>query len=363
MVADEEDTKMTDAGDDEAAAGKKEQEDSSKDSPTIPPLEAAAQRLERLLGGGDVAAAATAGKSNSRAGAAMSSYHYSYINPGKVVRRWLGTASGAASEATAEGIQAAAAKLLDPVGRTARGRGLLVAASNSAAAATAMRVGEGAAGGDGETPAPYLVAAAREVEAWLISLAARLLWKEHRFAEAFDLAQRGIAVLMAHLDEASLKVASMSSAPSSSLFPLLARMYRLRSLVAESIPESAAADLHAGLRTDMARAHNMASLRRDVDTQSTLLNCMLRDLLRHSQGTCFLVHTWLSWGFHTNFACLSDLPSLVCSRHGTNLCYYFSRTHRQSSKPRSCFRTRPSPRPLRTTSSAGTCTTPAGSKP
>jgi hypothetical protein len=210
----------------------------------------------------------------------MSSY-YSYINPGKVVRRWLGTASGAASEATAEGIHAAAAKLLDPVGRTARGRSLLVVARSSAAGTAMMHVDDGPS--EGENQVPYLVAAAREVEAWLISLAVRLLWKEQRFTQAFELAQQGITALMAHLEEASLRIASTNAAPSSSLFPLLARMYRLRSLVAESIPEGAT-DLHAGLRTDMARAHNMASLRRDVDTQSTLLNCMLRDLLRHSQG-------------------------------------------------------------------------------
>jgi hypothetical protein len=38
------------------------------------------------------------------------------------------------------------------------------------------------------------------------------------------------------------------------------------------------------LRQEMAKAHNMACLRRDVDSQATLLNLMLRDLLLHSQG-------------------------------------------------------------------------------
>jgi hypothetical protein len=35
----------------------------------------------------------------------------------------------------------------------------------------------------------------------------------------------------------------------------------------------------------MVRAHGMACLRRDVDTQATLLNLMLHDLLHASQGT------------------------------------------------------------------------------
>jgi hypothetical protein len=58
-------------------------------------------------------------------------------------------------------------------------------------------------------------------------------------------------------------------------------MYRLRSLAAESQGD---ATIAANLRVDMAKAHNMATLRRDVDSQATLLNCMLRDLLRNKQG-------------------------------------------------------------------------------
>ena len=84
--------------------------------------------------------------------------------------------------------------------------------------------------------------------------------------------------MMAHLEENSFQV---TSAPSSSLFPLMARMYRLRALVAESINDSSAYEI---LRQDMAHAYNMATLRRDVDTQATLLNCMLRDLVQSSQG-------------------------------------------------------------------------------
>ena len=72
-----------------------------------------------------------------------------------------------------------------------------------------------------------------------------------------------------------------------SLFPLLARIYRYQSLVAESLPQ----DPHvvATFRQEMIKAHGMASLRRDVDSQATLLNLMLRDLLHASQGTILVV--------------------------------------------------------------------------
>jgi hypothetical protein len=128
----------------------------------------------------------------------------------------------------------------------------------------------------------FLTAASeREVESWLISLAVRLLWKDGKYQEAFALSQNGINILISHLDEASLRITSASSASTSSLFPLLARMFRLRSLAAESLADPA---INANLRVDMAKAHNMATLRRDVDSQATLLNCMLRDLLQNKRG-------------------------------------------------------------------------------
>lgn len=122
----------------------------------------------------------------------------------------------------------------------------------------------------------------REVESWLMSLTVRLLWKDEKFAQAFELAQKGLSLLMAHFDGARVVIGMGASV--SSLFPLLARMYRYRSLVAESLMSDP--NLAANLRQDMVRAHGMASLRRDVDTQATLLNLMLHDLLNASQGTC-----------------------------------------------------------------------------
>lgn len=129
----------------------------------------------------------------------------------------------------------------------------------------------------------YLSSASeREVEAWLISLAVRLLWKDEKYAEGFALSQQGITLLMAHLDGA--RVITGMGASVASLFPLLARMYRYRSLNTDCLASSQP-DLASDLRQDMFRAHGMACLRRDVDTQATLLNLMLHDLLNASQGT------------------------------------------------------------------------------
>jgi len=111
------------------------------------------------------------------------------------------------------------------------------------------------------------------------------LFREKKFTDAFELSQEGISILLKHLNVADLRLGTSAGtsiiSSTKSLFPLLARMFRLRSLAAESITTSG--DLAAGLRVDMAKAHNLACLRRDVDCQATLLNLMLRDLLLHSQ--------------------------------------------------------------------------------
>ena len=263
-----EDAKMSDAGEDEKDKEKRDEEtkkaETTEPAPAAaapPPLESAARRLERLL---------------------SEQVLDFYTDPVKVVRRWLGTSSGAAGDAKAADISDAAAKLLDPAGPSAAGRSLLLLVATveegGGASTDAMDISEQAeekTAEKTEVKPDYLEAASREVETWLISLAVRLLWREGRHTDAFELSQKGIEIVSRHLEEQAL--------PAPSLFPLLARMFRLRSLVAESL-HSPAVDV--GLRAGMARAHNVATLRRDVDTQSTVLNCMLRDLLRHSQGEC-----------------------------------------------------------------------------
>jgi hypothetical protein len=255
-----EDTKMEEAAKPEEKTEEETKETKEKEvTPPMPPLEAAARRLERLLGGG------LSEKDRD---------FHTYTNPAKIVRRWLGTASGASGNATFDEISAAAAVLLDPEGACATGRQLLILDNDGAV----MEV-EGSS-----KPLGYLTkASSREVESWLMSLSIRLLWKEKKHTDTFDLVQRGITILLDHLHVASTKLTSISGVSTSSLFPLLARMYRYRSLVAEGLKDT---EIDASLRQDMIKAHNMACLRRDVDSQATLLNIMLADLLNHSQSKC-----------------------------------------------------------------------------
>ena len=250
-------------------------------TPPAPPLEAAARRLERLLGGG------TSDKERQM---------YMYGNPVKVVRRWLGTASGAAGEATSSDIVSAASILLDPTPQSQHGddRTLMLlkaipvveetpdASSSTTTTTTTMEV-EGEEEMTKEKEDNFLsIASRREVESWLLSLQVRILWKEEKYADAMELVQKGIVILLEQVTVAVKKVTSKSASGSvSSLFPLLARLYRYRSLIADSRKDPT---VTVTLRQEMAKAHNMACLRRDVDSQATLLNLMLRDLLLHSQG-------------------------------------------------------------------------------
>jgi len=245
-----------------------------------PPLEGAARRLERLLGGGSL------DKEHQM---------YMYVNPVKVVRRWLGTASGAAGKASSSDIVSAANALLDPTPLLVHGdnRTLLllkdidVTGDESAAtAASDMDIEKkvdikGTIAAVDEKENNFLsVASRREVESWLLSLQVRILWKEGKYSNAMDLVQKGIVILLEQVTIAFKRVTSSASGSVASLFPLLARLYRYRSLVADSMKDPT---ITVTLRQEMAKAHNMACLRRDVDSQATLLNLMLRDLLSHSQ--------------------------------------------------------------------------------
>ena len=261
-----EDAKMKDAkGKESDDKGKKEEEEKPA-PPPMPPLEAAARRLERLLGGG------LSDKDRML---------HTYSNPGKVVRRWLGTASGAAGDASLDDIAAAAAKLLDPAGPCAAGRKLLGADQAASAMDVDTPEGDDAAKKGAKAPGFLSYSANREVESWLLSIMIRILWKDNKTSEAFELSQKGIEIIMNHLNTSAMKITAVSGVAASSLYPLLARLFRFRSLAAESLKDP---KISAALRQDMARAHNMACLRRDVDCQATLLNLMLSDLLSNAQG-------------------------------------------------------------------------------
>lgn len=305
---------MKDAEAEEKVEATKKEKEKEEDAPTpIPPLQAAAYRLERLLGGG-----LDSSKSNNKSRSVTDVY---YSNPVKVVRRWMGTSSGAAAAATAEDIKAAAIQLLDP---TVEGCKLLVPTGETASSKMQLE--------SEEESMPILVEASREIECWLLTLAVRVLWRETKITEAFELCQQAIQVLLRHLEKQKLR---------SSLYPILARLFRWRSMLAETIGEPS---LLASLRGDMAKAQNMASVRRDVETQSTLMNCMLRDLLKNSQSmytVCYLLRERITIYSMSSWFLLAS----------------------QSNKLKSFFPTHPFPKLPRTISSVGTCTTVDASKP
>jgi hypothetical protein len=285
------DTKMEDSSKAKEEEKKAEEKKDAATTPPTPPLEAAARRLERLLGGGL---------------SEKDRHLYSYTNPAKVVRRWLGSASGAAGKATSADIAAAAMTLLDSSNICGPGRALLLEVCDNPATADSTADMEIDGSGDStetetEKKENYLsMASSREVETWLLSLQIRLLWKEEKFADAMTLVEKGIAMVLNHLDIASQKMTSAAGVSMSSLFPLLARLYRYRSLVADAVKDP---NTTLYLRKEMSKAHNMACLRRDFDSQATLLNLMLRDLLQHSQSKCRVVVE-----FHYTHFRLSSYP-------------------------------------------------------
>mmetsp|Transcript_10393 Transcript_10393/g.15728 ORF Transcript_10393/g.15728 Transcript_10393/m.15728 type:complete len:646 (-) Transcript_10393:369-2306(-) len=126
----------------------------------------------------------------------------------------------------------------------------------------------------------YVSGAVREVESYLLSLAVRLLWRQNDTSRASDLVVKAIGITTQHMKEASKTTYGIGSA--NGLYPLLARLYRYQSLVMES-PAKREEAVPVLERGDLVGAHRMAVVRRDVDTQATLLNIMLRDLLQANQ--------------------------------------------------------------------------------
>lgn len=211
-----------------------------------------------------------------------------HANPSKLVKRWMGESSGAAAKATLADVSFVAKTLLDPNGAVGVARSVLIELSplEEDADITAEMDTTGDADADGDADAKeeekivYLSGAVREVEAYLLSLAVRLLWRQNDTSRASDLVVKAIGITTQHMKEASKNTYGIGSA--NGLYPLLARLYRYQSLVMESPAkkEKAVVVLERG---DLVGAHRMAVVRRDVDTQATLLNIMLRDLLQANQ--------------------------------------------------------------------------------
>jgi len=311
--------------------------------PPQPPLQLAAKRLERLLGrtNGTTSGSGNGSGNGNGNGSSRTTNANSLIeeansaphsNPCKIVKRWIGTSSNAASKASPHDISTAARILLSPTGTSATGRDLLLqltALLPPTPSPTPPKDGDDETMEENTTPDPpstvptaHLVSSSREVEAWLLSLAVRALWKGGRDEDASLLAGKALVLVSTHLEEAMDGNAS-GGGSKSALYPLLARLYRYRSLAVE---RCAGADGGGGVgwggegqRAELAYAHRMAVLRRDVDTQATLLNLMLRDLLNASQGE--FKDLWLAFCFtfycFTHFALANGTHA---QKHYSHLC-------------------------------------------
>eukprot|EP00592_Proboscia_alata_P009357 CAMPEP_0194358214 /NCGR_PEP_ID=MMETSP0174-20130528/5499_1 /TAXON_ID=216777 /ORGANISM="Proboscia alata, Strain PI-D3" /LENGTH=544 /DNA_ID=CAMNT_0039128469 /DNA_START=58 /DNA_END=1692 /DNA_ORIENTATION=+ len=238
--------------------------------PPTAPLDAAARRLERLLATTSASdTEAPVGDTNSNT--SVSSH---LNNPVKIVRKWLGTSCGSAANASLEDLSSAAGRLLDP---TRKSREILVDIAPASMEESPAATAGGEEKKDDSPPAApqFLNKSCREVEAWLLSIASRLLWNDGQFAKSASVAQNAITLIENDSSGASRETVTNNISPT--LFPLLARLHRYRSLAAEGLEQS-----HL-LWDDCVRSHRMACLRRDVDTSSTLLNIMLRYLLNANQ--------------------------------------------------------------------------------
>lgn len=252
------------SGDSKESATKNETKTKTDSVPVVnkmPAIDTAAHRLERLLGGGK---SSTSSTSNNKHLVLLS-------NPSKIVRRWLGTSSGTSGKATIPEIVSAATRLLDPNGLCAEGLNLLLKLKIEDTDMEAEQENEENSKNKDDAELNYLSAACCEVESWLLSLVVRLLWRKKDFASSFSIASQAISIITHHIDSYSTKRSNPAA-----LYPLLARLYRYQALAAESLP-------NVDIRDDMVHAHSLACLRRDVDSQATLLNLILRDLLSSHQ--------------------------------------------------------------------------------
>mmetsp|Transcript_23404 Transcript_23404/g.44031 ORF Transcript_23404/g.44031 Transcript_23404/m.44031 type:complete len:522 (-) Transcript_23404:80-1645(-) len=108
------------------------------------------------------------------------------------------------------------------------------------------------------------------ISSWLLSLAINsLLFDSSDASAAFALSGSALAAVG--------KAASQSNSTFTPpiLSPLIARLYRFRSLAASAASPQA----QSTVRNELVHAHRLACLSRAVDVQATLLNLMLRDLL------------------------------------------------------------------------------------
>lgn len=197
-----------------------------------------------------------------------------HANPSKIVKRWLGTSSGTASKVTLVDIAHVAKTKLNPMSTNATGRDLLMQLSPTPEDMEMEMLTD-----ETETEPKYLEAAANEVESYLLSLAIRLLFRANEAQKALDLSVNAIKITSLAMEEASKSTFGVGSG--SGLYPLLSRLYRFQSLVAERCAPGF--HLEHSKRGELVNVHRRAVIRKDVDTQAAVLNIMLRDLLNANQ--------------------------------------------------------------------------------
>lgn len=265
--------------------------------PKYPPLEASARRLERLFGGTDPRLTQFIPPPQSTSTATDNSAPSSTlaIQHTKILKKWFGSSSGTAGQASLSTIASCAERTLDPRGKCATGRelllGLVSEEERAAVTTTFLLHNEGdtmtaskedAIIFDHENAAAshYLSKSAREVESWLISLTIRVLWRSSNINAAYDWTIKGLSILDAHLSDVERESTNNTGGGGmGGLYPLLARLLRYRSLVLDTLPPSQRSALVASHRPELANRYTTSVLRQDVDVSATVINITLRDLL------------------------------------------------------------------------------------
>ena len=257
-----------------------------------------AKRLERLLssnhdsktnGTSTSASTTTMAEKKSVVEVATTMIH---SNPCKIVKRWLSTSSGLSGKLSLADVSLVAQKLLNPIGTSASGRDILVQLSPPVE--QMQTEGDDS---DKKQDESILVAASREVEAYLFSLAIRILWAEGEASalqQALDLSVKAIQIVSLYIEESEASphgITGIGVGSATGLFPLLARLYRYQGLVSETVNSNGGTSMLGPRREQLVHSHRIAVTRRDVDTQATLLNLILRELLNADQGELYSVMT------------------------------------------------------------------------
>jgi len=196
------------------------------------------------------------------------------------VKKFMDSDEFITKSASISDVTDAAELLLDPGGPNAMGRSLLIAICP-------IPIIEGYLGGDHhaqrktktdklQSSYSYIEYCPNEVEAWLLSIAVRLLEKEARCTDALALCSKAIGIVAGHKQE--LETMSPTSPQNqvrmeekrSSMMIFLGRFHSYQTSIAQGCVKS---------MLGAKNGHNhLSSLRRSVDSKASILNLKLREL-------------------------------------------------------------------------------------